>query len=108
MSTDNITPPHEPNDQSLTLEKSGADWELIAFLALGLTAILLPFCLRPFVGIFWGALAAIGVNILWFKLMPTTCINGAFICSIVAMASLSNTIGFVLAAILRIVVFSFK
>ena len=51
---------------------------------------------------------AIAVFVLWATVMPTTCMSGGLICSLVAMAVLFNTIGIVLAAVIRFVVSLFS
>jgi hypothetical protein len=56
------------------------------------------------VGLNWAAVVAVAVFFVWVTVMPTTCMNGGLICSIVAMAVLFNTIGIVLAAVIRFVV----
>ena len=71
------------------------------FLVLAIFAFLTPFLVIPFLGLYWGAAAAIAIFVLWVYLMPTTCMNGGLICSFVATMLLVNTICMVLFAVIR-------
>jgi hypothetical protein len=77
---------------------------LLLFIVLANVAFWLPHVFTAFVGVYWGALVAVVVFVLWFGFMPTTCMSGGLICSMVAMLVLFNTIGVLLAAAIRFVV----
>lgn len=84
------------------------DCTLLALLALGVLALGLTHAAMVFLGVYWAGVAAVGVFVLWFSLMPTTCMNGGLVFSLVAMAVLCNTIGVVVAAAIRFVISLFS
>lgn len=83
-------------------------WGLIVFLALGMCAILTPHATVWVAGVYWGAVLAGVVLIVWVMVMQTSCMNGGLICSLVAMIILSNSLGIVLAAVVRYLVSTFS
>jgi hypothetical protein len=101
MTTDDSVTSHEQDNGFPGPNNDGVDWGLLVFLTLGVAALLSPYALIPFVGVYWAAAAAVGVLLVWFAVMQTTCINGGLICSLVALAILSNTIGIVIGATIR-------
>lgn len=103
MTTDDSNATHEPSDE-FSAQTKGVDWALILFLSLGVAALLLPHISLPFVGAYWAAVLAVAIFALWVMVMPTTCMNGGLIFSLVAMAVLFNTVGIVLAAAIRFAV----
>jgi hypothetical protein len=104
MTTDESMAPHKPgNDSPLAVSKR-VDLGLTVFLALGAVACLLPHVSILFVGVYWAVLVATAVFVLWSAVMPTSCMNGGLICSLVAMAVFFNAIGIALGASIRFVV----
>lgn len=104
MTLDESKVPHEPSDESHAPSYEGVDWGLFIFLTLGVVALLLPHISISFVGLYWAGVVAVVVFVVWVTVMPTTCMSGGLICSLVAMAVLFNTLGIVLAAGIRFVV----
>lgn len=97
-------PSHVPNDpvaKEHSLVHRRVDAGLYAFLALGTIALLSPHVVIVLAGVYWAALFAVILLVLWFSLMQTTCMNGGRICSLVAMMVLVNTVAIVLAASLK-------
>ena len=108
MTLDESKVPLEPSDESQAPSNEGMDWGLVIFLTLGVVALLLPHISIPFVGLYWAAVVAVVVFVVWVTVMPTTCMSGGLVCSFVAMAVLFNTLGIVLAAGIRFVVSLFS
>lgn len=108
MTTDESNTYGERSDELRPQNYEGIDWGLIVFLTLGIAALLLPYISIPFVGVYWAAVVAIAVFVVWVTVMPSTCMNGGLICSLVAMAVLFNTIGIVLGAAVRFLVSLFS
>ncbi|QDU12113.1 hypothetical protein V202x_55380 [Gimesia aquarii] len=94
----------EPSDEVPAQSYEGIDWGLAIFLVLGVVALLLPHVSIPFVGVYWAAAVAVVVFVVWNTVMPTTCMSGGLICSLVAMAVIFNTLGIVLAVVIRLIV----
>lgn len=94
----------EPGDQFPTQNERGIDWGFALFLVLGVVALLLPSLSIPFVGVYWAAVVVVIVLVVWFTVMPTTCMSGGLICSLVALVILSSTLGIVLIAVARFIV----
>ncbi len=103
MTTDESNTCSEAIDDVPTHGYEGIDWGLIAFFLLGVTALGMPNISIAFLGVYWAAIVAVGIFAIWFTFMPTRCINGGLICSVVAIAVLVNTIGFVFGAVIRFV-----
>ena len=98
MATTNPNATTKPaSDRRLTLGP-------LLFFVLANVAFWLPHIMTSFVGVYWAALVAVVVFTLWVSFMPTTCMNGGLICSMVAMLVLFNTVGILLAAAIRFVV----
>lgn len=98
MTTDESNACGEPSEVLPPQTYEGIDWGVIV----------LPYVSIAWVGLYWAAAGAVGVFILWVTVMPTTCMNGGLICSLVAIAVLFNTIGFLLGAGVRFVVSLFS
>jgi len=91
--------PTESKQEPTPLSRESAEWGLYIFLALAVGALALPFAVLPIIGVYWTAVIAVVVCIIWFRVMPTTCINGAFVCSLMAMMILVNAISMIVIAI---------
>lgn len=101
MTTDSNTPKVSENSLPAESQESpgiGQKW----FLALAVLAFLTPFIVIPFLGVYWGAGAAIFIFVVWAYWMPTTCMNGGLLCSFVATMLLMNAIFMVVFAIIRL------
>ena len=81
---------------------------LYLFLVFAIAALVLPHAALLFWGVYWAALAACIVFVVWFGVMPTTCMNGGLICSLVAIMVLFNTVGIVLVALVKFTVSLFS
>ena len=108
MAINELNSPGDPSREPKTRNHEGVDWGLFVFLALGIVALLVPYISIPFVGVYSAAVVAVAVFVLWVMVMPTTCMSGGLICSLVAMAIFFNTIGLVLAAVIRFLVSLFS
>ena len=108
MVTDGSNAPDGPSSGQPSANDRTVDWGLLVFLALAALALVLPHASLSFVGVYWAALVAIAIFVLWFKVMQTTCMSGGFICSVVAMMVLFNTIAIVLVAMVRFVASQFS
>lgn len=108
MTKDQANASNERSEQLPVPDYEGMDWGVLIFLVLGVVALSLPYIATSFVGGYWAAAVAVAVLVLWFAVMPTTCMSGGLICSLVAMAIMFNTIGFVLVAAIRFVVSLFS
>ena len=106
MTTEELN--NEPSEELNAQNYEGVDWGLFVFLALGIVALLVPHISIPFIGLYWATVVAVAVFVLWLMVMPTTCMSGGLICSLVAMAIFFNTIGLLLAAVIRFVVSLFS
>ncbi|WP_417393858.1 hypothetical protein [Gimesia chilikensis] len=83
--------PDESNRDLHTQDNATVDWGLIVVLTLGLIPLLTPLIAILYVGIYWAAVVAVVVFLIWCFVMPTTCINGGLNFSILAMSLLFNT-----------------
>ena len=83
--------PDESNRDLHTQDNATVDWGLIVVLTLGLIPLLTPLIAIQYVGIYWAAVVAVVVFLIWCFVMPTTCMNGGLIFSILAMSLLFNT-----------------
>ena len=108
MAAEELNGPDAPSKGLNAPNHDTVDWGLIVFLALGIVALLVPHISIPFVGVYWAAVVAVAVFVLWGTVMPTTCMSGGLICSLVAMAIFFNTTGLVLAVVIRFVVSLFS
>jgi hypothetical protein len=104
MARDALNAQDEPDGELRSWERETVDWGLVVFLVLAVIALLLPHISISFGGVYWGAGVAVALFVVWGGMMPTTCMSGGLVCSLAAMLILFNTIGIVLAAIIRLVV----
>lgn len=83
--------PDESNRDLHTQDNATVDWGLIVVLTLWLIPLLIPLFSFLYVGIYWAAILAVVALLIWCFVMPTTCMNGGLIFSILAMSLLFNT-----------------
>jgi hypothetical protein len=74
-----------------SLRQAGCDetkegrWEWYLYLILAVLAIFGPAIVLPHVGLYWGALVYFTVAVLWLSTMPSTCMTGGLLCSMISM-----------------------
>jgi len=98
----------ESNGGLTTVNHRSALLGLYLFLVFASAALVLPHATLLFWGVYWAALAACIVLAVWFGVMPTTCMSGGLICSLVAIMALFNTVGIVLLALVKFTVSLFS
>lgn len=76
---------------------------LWVFMLLAVVAFAIPHVALIFFGVYWSALIAVLVLILWVRTMPTTCMSGGLICSLVMLCVVGNTAALTIVAIGRMV-----
>lgn len=79
------------------------DAGLLIFILLAVVALAIPHLALVFFGVYWSALIAVLVFILWVRTMPTTCRSGGLICSLVMLSIVGNTAGLTIVAIGRMI-----
>lgn len=99
--------PDESNRDLHTQDNTTVDWGLIIVLTLAIIAFLIPHISIFFGGIYWAAVLAVVVFLTWGFTMPTTCMNGGLIFSMIAMILLLNTFIFVAVAIVSFLEYLF-
>jgi hypothetical protein len=108
MTTDNSEGPVEPGKGLRSADHQPVEYRLLVFFALGVLAVAAPLIAFKFAGSYWAALAAAVVLVLWFSVMPTTCMSGGLYCSLIAMLIFFNTVGILLFAAIRFAVSLFS
>lgn len=69
-------------------------FSLLIILGLFAAAIATPFIILNLFGIYWAALSSFIIMIAWFSKLPTTCIGGGLIFSLLAFPILLSGIGY--------------
>lgn len=93
----------EPVASNGTSPESTDHW-LHVSLALALVALAAPHIVLWVCGVYWAVLVGLVVWIAWFATMPTTCVNGGFIFSLVGMSIALNATGLALLGVVKFVV----
>ena len=90
--------------RELTTSPEPIDRGLVVALVLAVVAIAAAPATLFIAGIYWAALVALAVFLLWTSTMPSSCMNGGFIFSLVMLALLGNVLGTSLMALAKLVI----
>lgn len=78
------------------------DVGLLLLFLFAVVAIAIPYLALGFFGAYWSAAVAVLTLVLWFCLMPTSCMNGGLIYSLAMLVIVGNTVFFLVVAICRL------